>query len=136
MSKMLTIKEATHRGNVVSVFHLTPGEGLLQDTLSQVKAKLDDRFRCGEDPRAGHSPLLGRVAFIHTNEVELHPAALVALSHGLADLFDVICVQDGPEHYVVSVVSERTKLSYSLGECIPIGDVKEHRDPWAVAGGA
>jgi hypothetical protein len=133
---MLSIKEATHKGNVVSVFHLTPGEGPLAESLLEVKSKLDDRFRCGEAPREGRSPLLGRVAFVHTGEATLHLAALVALSQGIGALFDVICVQDGPEYYVVSVVSERSRLNYSVGDCIPIAEVKEHRDPWAASASA
>ena len=132
---MLSIKEAVHKGHVVSVFHLTPGEGPLQETLSEVESRLGEPwFRCGAAPREGQSPLPGRVAFIRMGEAKLHPAALVALSPCLCDQFDVICVQDGPERYIVSVVHKRTTLNnYSVGDCIPITEVREHGDPWAAS---
>jgi hypothetical protein len=102
-----------------------------------VKGKLDDPwFRCGEVPREGRSLLPGRVAFIHTGAASLHPAALVALSPCLCDQFEVIGVQDGSEHYIVSVVKGQTTLNCSVGDRIPIAEVKEHGDPWAASSSA
>ena len=61
---MLTIKEAVHKGDVVSVFSVSLDHGSVEDALSLVKTTMKEIFRCGESPREGRSPLLGKIAFV------------------------------------------------------------------------
>lgn len=127
---MLAIKEGIYKGSVVSIFWATQGTETLDQALVSIKARMTERFRCGDRPSAEHTPLLGNVAFIKTGLFE-HPAALVTLTHELGSLFDVICVQVSPESYVAAVVNEASPCGCTLGGSIPVSEVKEHEDPWS-----
>jgi hypothetical protein len=128
---MLTIKEARFKDNLASVLLLTVGSQPMPEVLAAVKATIQERFRCGDSPREGRSPMLGKVVFIKTGDAALHPAALAALSQELVGLFDATCVQVSPDEYVVATLNEGSRCGCKLGEVISVFDVKEHADPWS-----
>jgi hypothetical protein len=126
---MLEIREGTYNGHTISIFWVTQGVEPIGEVITTVKSRMAERFRCGDQPTAGHSPLLGKVAFIRTALFQ-HPAALVALTNELSSLFDAICVQVSPDTYVASVVKEGSQCGCKLGMAIPASEVKDHIDPW------
>lgn len=128
---MLTIREASYKGNVASVFLLAPGSESIGETLKQVRETMRQRFRCGESPREGHSPMLGKIAFVKAGAGPLHPAAIAGLTHELGGLFDVIGIQSGLQEYVIAAVNEASPCGCTLGQTIATSDVKEHVDPWS-----
>lgn len=125
---MLEIKEAMFKGKPASVFVLDRCEAAPARDLSEIAARLRERFRCGDSPRPGHTPLIGQIAFIRAS-AQAQPM-LAALTHELGSLFDAICVQADAQRYIVSVA--RPGLSTcALGEAIAVSEVKEHADPWS-----
>jgi hypothetical protein len=126
---MLTIGEAGYKGKPVSVFWVTQGTESIAEVIQGIRERMQERFRCGDQPTAGHTPLVGNVAFIKTGLFG-HPAALVALTNELTCMFNTICVQVSPESYVVSILKPSASAGLKLGDVIPAVEVKEHADPW------
>ena len=129
---MLSIKEGTYKNKPVSLFQVASDGEPVEQGLVALNTQMQERFRCGDSPRADHTPLIGEIAFIKTGPSD-PPAALVALSHELSCLFSVVFVQAGPDNYVASIVNASSPSGCSLGETVPLSAVKEHEGPWSQA---
>ncbi|MGB0128693.1 MAG: hypothetical protein WBP72_13730 [Rhodocyclaceae bacterium] len=127
---MLSIKEGMFRGKPVSLFQLGAYDGPIGAHVVALNGRMDERFRCGDSPRPGHTPLVGEVAFIKTKASDA-PAALIALGHQLSSLFSVVFVQSGPDAFVATVVNARSSSGISLGEVVSLTALREHEGPWS-----
>jgi hypothetical protein len=126
---MLSIKEGMFRGKPVSLFQLEPDNRPVGEQVVALKTRMEARFRCGDSPRPGHTPLVGDAAFIKTAASD-PPAVLIALGHELSSLFSAVFVQSGPDSFVVAAANAPSASGISLGDVVPLSVLREHEGPW------
>lgn len=127
---MLSIKEGMFRGKPVSLFQLEADERPIGEQVVALKTRMEARFRCGDSPRPGHTPLVGDAAFIKTAASD-SPAVLIALGHELSSLFSAVFVQSEPDSFVAAAANVPSVSGVSLGDVVPLSEVREHQGPWS-----
>jgi hypothetical protein len=110
---------------LATIFTVTPeAEKDVSQQVREVIKRMAERFRCGDKPEPGRSPMLGKLAFI---EGEPAPAVLTALAGTLSGLFDYVCAKGSNDNYIVAAVcSDEGNLK--IGDEIPVQEVHRHHD--------
>jgi hypothetical protein len=122
---MLDFTSACYEGILATVFTFVPETN--KDMSAQVQetvARLDERFRCGEKPAPGHSPMLGKLAFVEGDPPAPVFAALVAVA---VTLFDYVCAKQPEGDYVVTAARSGAG-PFKIGDRIPAAGIHLHQD--------
>ena len=122
---MLELTSACNQGSLATIFTVSPDAA--KDTTEQVKdvvKRMDERFRCGEKPEPGHSPMIGKLAFV---EGEAAPAVSATLIGILCGLFDYVCAKDPSGDYLVTAIRSGER-KFKIGDRIPAKDIHMHQD--------